>query len=326
MAALERELPPDRLDSEIVSFEVAAEDARQRLDLYLAQRFPEKSRSRIQEWIRAERVTVGGGKEKAGYLVRPGDVIAVSPPPPEPLDLIPEAISIRIPYEDDFLIVVDKPAGLVVHPGAGNRRGTLVNALLYHFQNLSRHATVRPGIVHRLDKQTSGLLVVAKDERTHDRLAQQFKLREVKKEYLALVHGRMKSKEGRIEVAIGRDQWLRTRVSTRSRKLRPASTHYQVIRLFRQFSYLRVNIKTGRTHQIRVHLQHIGHPVVGDETYAGNTFRNVKDPVVRKQVEGLGRQFLHAAVLGFKHPEDGRQLEFESPLPPELAVLLSNLE
>jgi 23S rRNA pseudouridine1911/1915/1917 synthase len=319
-------LPSDRSEFETITLKVSADETRQRIDIYLLQHFPGKSRSRIQEWIRAGCVTVEGRLEKAGYQVRPGEVISVIPPPPEPLNLIPEAIPVPIVYEDDYLIVVDKPAGLVVHPGAGNRRGTLANALLHHFQSLSRQATIRPGIVHRLDKQTSGLLVVAKDETTHERLAQQFKLRQVKKEYLALVHGRMKNQRGSVDVAIGRDQRLRTRVSTRSRKPRPASTEYQVIRLYRQFSYLRVNIKTGRTHQIRVHLQHIGHPVVGDETYAGNVSRNLKDPLVRKQVQALGRQFLHAAVLGFIHPEDGRQLEFQSPMPTELAVLLLNLE
>jgi 23S rRNA pseudouridine1911/1915/1917 synthase len=319
-------LPPNRQATEITSFRVAAEEARRRLDLYLLGHFPGRSRSRIQEWIRAGCVTVEGRQEKAGYLVRPGDLISVTPPEPQSLDLIPEAIPVPVVYEDDSLIVVDKPAGLVVHPGAGNRQGTLANALLHHFQNLSRQATIRPGIVHRLDKQTSGLLVVAKDEETHERLARQFKLREVRKEYLALVHGRVKNQRGSIEVAIGRDQRLRTRISTRSRKLRPAGTEYEVIRLFREFSYLRVNIRTGRTHQIRVHLQHIGHPVVGDETYAGGAHRNVRDPQTRKQVQALGRHFLHAAVLAFRHPEDGRRLEFESPLPTSLAVLLSNLE
>lgn len=307
--------------------EVEAAEAGQRLDVFLTRRLEETSRTAVQRWIESGKVTVNEATERAKYSVRPGDRIRVEIPPPEPVELIPEPIPIQIVYEDDLLVVVDKRAGMVVHPGAGNRSGTLAHALLYHFQEISRQETIRPGIVHRLDKDTSGLLVVAKNDRVHHFLARQFKSRKVEKHYLALVYGRVERRKGTIDVAIGRDPWLRTKVSPRSRVARPALTQYELIRTVgEQFSYLRVILHTGRTHQIRVHFQHIGHPVVGDETYGARPKQAIKDTAKLQAIEDLGRHFLHAAFLSFVHPATKERVTFESPLPSELAKLLALLE
>lgn len=284
----------------------------------------------IQAWIRAERVHVDGQATKAGYSLRPGEEVEIDPPPAEPCQLVPEPIPLKIVYEDEWLVVVDKPAGMVVHPGAGVSHGTLANALLYHFGQLSQGGTERPGIVHRLDKATSGLLVVAKNEQVHEELAGQFRRREVEKHYLGLVYGHLEKKKGVIQVPLGRDRTVRTRISTRSRKLREAVTEYEAVREFKHFSLLRVVLHTGRTHQIRVHLQHLKHPVVGDETYGGEPRRFLRGlPAgagLAKEIAGLGRHFLHAAFLAFTHPVGRERASFDSPLPPELAQFLARLE
>ncbi|MFB3903360.1 MAG: RluA family pseudouridine synthase [Acidobacteriota bacterium] len=305
-------------------------DAHQRLDRYLAAKLEGRSRSVIQGWIKAERVRVDGRTTKAGHSIRPGEKIEVDPPPAEPSQLLPEPIPLNIIYEDEWLVVVDKPAGVIVHPGAGVSRGTLANALLYHFRELSQGGTERPGIVHRLDKATSGLLVVAKSEQVHERLAGQFRRREVEKQYTALVYGHPEKKKGVIQVPLGRDMAVRTRVSTRSRRLREAVTEYEVVRQFKYFSLLRVILHTGRTHQIRVHLQHLKHPVVGDATYGGEPRRFLRGvpaaaPLV-KDITGLGRHFLHAGWLAFEHPVRHERVSFDSPLPAELADFLARLE
>ncbi|MGH9341929.1 MAG: RluA family pseudouridine synthase [Acidobacteriota bacterium] len=296
-------------------FTVSPDHPQQRLDIFLAACLENVSRSTIQRWIRSGAVRINGQTERASYLVKEHDEIAVTPPPPEPLELLPEDLPLQIVYEDDWLVVVDKPAGMVVHPGAGNRAGTLANALLHHFQEVSRRETIRPGIVHRLDKDTSGLIVVAKNEQVHEFLAGQFKRREVDKQYLALVSGRLPRKSGTIDVPLGRDPRARTRISTRSRRGRPALTEYQVIRHFSRFTYVRVILHTGRTHQIRVHFQHLGHPVVGDKTYGR-----------AKASALLGRQFVHATFLAFTHPTTGKRAQFQSPLPGDLADFLARLE
>ena len=258
---------------------VSAEEAHQRLDLFLSRKLEQVSRSALQRWIESGHVTVEGERCKANYQVKAGEEIQIAPPPQEPLELVPEPIPLQIVYEDDVLVVVDKPAGMVVHPGAGNRQGTLANALLHHFQAISQVGTIRPGIVHRLDKATSGLMVVAKNDQAHEFLADQFKAREVEKRYRALVHGRLKEKEGTVDVSLGRDPRARTRMSTtRGRRSRSALTRYQVIRYYTNFTYVRASPLTGRTHQIRVHFQHLGHPVVGDETYGKKASSNLKDP------------------------------------------------
>ncbi len=304
---------------------VSAEEAHQRLDLFLSRKLEQFSRSAFQRWIESGHVTVQGERCKAHYQVKAGEEIQITLPPQEPLELVPEPIPVQIVYEDDVLLVVDKAAGMVVHPGAGNRTGTLANALVHHFQVISRAGTIRPGIVHRLDKDTSGLMVVAKNDQAHEFLADQFKAREVEKRYLALVHGHLEEKEGTVDVPLGRDPRARTRMSTRARRSRSALTRYQVIRYYTNFTYVQVSPLTGRTHQIRVHFQHLGHPVVGDETYGKKASSNLKDPAQAQAVRNLERHFLHAAFLAFLHPESKERVSFERTLPEELAQFLSAL-
>ena len=234
----------------------------------------------------------------------------------------PRTIPLHLVYEDADLAVVEKPAGMVCHAGAGVRSGTLVNALLFHLGPLPTGDVMRPGIVHRLDKLTSGLLVVAKSLAAHRALSLQFKNRQIKKEYLALVHGRPSKPAGTIDLPLGRDIRDRKKISVRSRRRRDAITHYSLEAEHGPFSLLRVRIETGRTHQIRVHLAQMGHPVVGDLLYGGNRSRNLMDPIVRQAVRDLQRHFLHAHQLGVLPPSDGRKAAFTSPLPPELLRFL----
>lgn len=283
------------------------------------------TRSAVRRWIDAGRVSVNQQSVKAGQGLKRGDRVEVSIPPPEPSVLTPQDIPLKIVYEDQRLIVIDKPAGLVVHPGAGNRQGTLANALLHHLNRVSRPESVRPGIVHRLDKGTSGLIVIAKDEAAHEALAAQFKSRQVDKRYLALVYGIPDPPEGRIEAAIGRHRTQRTKMSTRSPKSRPALTEYKVLRTFPFFSLLEARLHTGRTHQIRVHFEHIGHPVVGDSAYSGNRPGELRGSD-RAAIAALDRPFLHAWKLSFRHPDRKQALELEAPLPPELEEVLARLE
>ena len=280
----------------------------------------------IQRWIKEGQVTVNGRQCKASQRLRPADEIEVKSLPPAAMNVVPEDLPLSIVFEDESLVVVDKPAGMVVHPGAGNYTGTLVNALLYHFERISRRGTIRPGIVHRLDKDTSGLLVVAKTDRAHDHLARQFEQRLVAKLYLCLVHGLVESDRGEIDLPLGRHATRRTRMSTRSRAPRSALTRYCVIRRFPQFSYLEVKPHTGRTHQIRVHLEQIGHPVVGDPVYCANRKQSQADSPAGRLIRQLKRQFLHASILEFGHPVTGAAQRFESPLAGDLAAILDLLE
>lgn len=311
--------------SGVLNFTVESEDAGKRLDLFLAEHLEQVSRSAVQRWIAKGAVTVDGRIRKAGFTLSAGQTVVANPPPIEPVTLIPQDLPLDIVYEDEDLVVVDKPAGMVVHPGAGNRQGTLANALAFYFQRLSRPNGLRPGIVHRLDKNTSGLLVVAKREEVHAALSGQFKKREVEKEYLALVYGTITSDQGEIDVPLGRDPVARTRISTRSRRTRPAVTRYRVIRRLREFTYLRVFLLTGRTHQIRVHFQHLGHPVVGDNTYGHRAVKKVRDPLTKQAVQSLDRLFLHATFLSFLHPIKGVRIRLTSPLPSQLASFLETL-
>jgi 23S rRNA pseudouridine1911/1915/1917 synthase len=277
--------------------------------------------------IAAGHVAVDGHRRKASHRLRAGEVVSVAVPPPEPLALRPEPIPLAIVHEDPALLVVDKPAGLVVHPGAGHATGTLVHALLAHCgAELSGIGGVRrPGIVHRLDRGTSGLLVVAKSDRAHLALARQLKARTVERRYVALVHGAVPHAEGVVEAAIGRHPQDRLRMAVRPPGAgRPAVTRFRVVERFRApapLTRLDVQLGTGRTHQIRVHLAHLGFPVVGDRTYRRRGAAPA-DPGLAAAAAALGGLALHAAVLGFTHPETGERLRFEAPLPPAFAALL----
>jgi 23S rRNA pseudouridine1911/1915/1917 synthase len=309
---------------------VPAEQAGERLDRFLVSQLPEVSRARIQQLIAAGKVRVNGAEAKPSVRLREQDEVEMlGTPQPPPLRAFAEEIPLDVVHEDDALAVINKPAGMIVHTGAGvrSRSGTLVNALLHRFASLSGiSGELRPGIVHRLDKDTSGLIVVAKNDLAHRRLAEQFSRREVKKTYIALVHGWMKQDRGTIASAIARDRTRRTRMTTRARCGRDAVSHWHVLRRiqspFGKFSLLELKIDTGRTHQIRVHLASIGHPVVGDGLYGAP--RELKDKTGGKLA--LGRNFLHAAAIELKHPRTGAPLAFARPLPLELEDFLSQLE
>jgi 23S rRNA pseudouridine1911/1915/1917 synthase len=269
---------------------------------------------------------VNGQSAKASYRLRKGDEIEVElvASPAEIFE--PQKIPLDIVHEDEDLIVVNKPAGLVVHPAAGIHSGTLANALAFHFQNLPASAgSIRPGIVHRLDRDTSGLLVVAKTEEALENLSEQFRDRTVFKSYIALVHGRVDNSSGRIDQPLARDPGNRTRMAV-VRGGRSAITLYKVRKHYHRFTLLDVELKTGRTHQIRVHLTWLHHPVVGDETYGGGRDNNIQDARLRSMVRNLGRHFLHAERLAITHPKTGARLEFHAPLPDELSRLLTQLE
>ena len=304
---------------------VPAEDAGTRLDAFLASRIEGWSRARLQRLIEDGDVLVNGRGSKASYKLRATDEIEAELTALPATSFLPEDIPIDVVHEDDDLIVVNKPAGIVVHPGAGTKTGTLANALAFHFQNLSTAGgAARPGIVHRLDKDTSGLLLVAKTERAHENLADQFRAREVFKSYVALVHGQVERDRGEIDEPIARDPRHRTRMAI-VRSGRSALSIYRARERFGRFTLIDVELKTGRTHQIRVHLACIKHPVVGDETYGSGRDNTVADPKIRSQISKLGRQFLHAEKLAFIHPRSGERLNFTSPLPSELQKLLDTI-
>jgi 23S rRNA pseudouridine1911/1915/1917 synthase len=297
-----------------VVFLAAPPDAGQRLDNWLNARLPEYSRSRIQDWIKRGRVTVNGAESRPSYTLRGGETIDVQPAEPAPLHAAAEAIPLTVLYEDTDLVAIDKPAGMVVHAGAGVHSGTLVNALLHRFAELSGvGGALRPGIVHRLDRFTSGVLLVAKNDAAHRRLAEQFSGRQVRKIYLALVQGEVKQESGRIERPIARDPVHRTRMTARLSAGREAWSEYRVLRRFPGFTLLEVRIGTGRTHQIRVHLASIKHPVVGDTLYGAAAQPD------------LGRYFLHAHRIEFQQPATGEEIVVVSPLAPELEAWLERL-
>jgi len=313
-------------DHEIVTFQVAAEDAGVRIDSYLATRIAGWSRARLQRLIETEDVLVNGKPAKPSYKLREHDELEIELVAPSTTSFVPEPIPIDIVYEDETLVVVNKPAGLVVHPAAGIHSGTLANALAYHFQQLpGSGAGVRPGIVHRLDRDTSGLLVVAKTEAALENLSDQFRDRTVFKSYVALVHGRLQTDSGRIEQPLARDPANRTRMAV-VRGGRSALSLYRVRQRFDRFTLLDVELKTGRTHQIRVHLAWLRHPVVGDETYGAGRDNTIQDAKLRARVRNLGRQFLHAEKLAFTHPQTRERVEFISRIPAELAALLQEID
>ncbi|MGK2873904.1 MAG: RluA family pseudouridine synthase [Alphaproteobacteria bacterium] len=306
-----------------------------RLDKWLSIRIAELSRSRIQALLAAGHVQQRGRTiDDASYRVKPGDVFSITIPAVTDAVPEPEAIPLTVIYEDSELIVIDKPAGLVVHPAAGNWRGTLVHALLSHCgDSLSGIGGVRrPGIVHRLDKLTSGLLVAAKTDRAHASLAEQFAAHTVQRRYLAFVWGAPNPARGRIVTQIGRSPSNRQKMAVRPQGGREAITNYETLQRFGNpskplISLVRCRLETGRTHQIRVHMAHIGHAIVGDPVYGGGRSRAKGMPdIVQQAVAGLGRQALHAASLGFVHPQNGQFHSYDSPLPDDMAVLLGTLE
>jgi len=297
------------------SMVASAGDAGKRLDVAVHEHFPQFSRSRLQDWIKEGRVTVNGmPRLRASQFLREGDRVEFEPAQPPPLRAVPEDIPLTILHEDDDVVAIDKPAGMVVHAGAGVHSGTLVNALVHRFGSLSSlGGELRPGIVHRLDRYTSGVLLVAKTDAAHQALARQFAGRQITKVYLALVHGTPRPSNGRIEKPIARDPVHRTRMTARLATGRKAVSEYRVIERYAGYSLLEVTIGTGRTHQIRVHLASIGHPVVGDRLYGAPA------------QPGLGRYFLHAHRIRFRQPSTGETVEVRSPLPRQLEQWLEAL-
>ena len=335
--------------SELRTIQVPVEASGQRLDHFLATQLEGVSRSRVQMLIDQGDVLVDGQPHKASLKLRGGERITITGEPhPAPIKAVPEAIPLDVVYEDSDLAVVNKPAGMMVHAGSGasddaRSRGTLVNALLHRFQALSSTGgELRPGIVHRLDKETSGLIVVAKNDRAHAALGAMFAGRRVEKTYIALVHGAVAREKGTISAAVSRDPVQRTRMTTRpNENARSALSHFGVVRRldcrFGKFTLVSVRIETGRTHQIRVHMASIGHPVVGDTLYGGaaqlrdqRVLDAAPSRAARRKSEPetlrLGRNFLHAAKLELTHPLTGKPLQLEAPLPPELNAFLDRLE
>jgi 23S rRNA pseudouridine1911/1915/1917 synthase len=313
-------------DQEFLSFRIDRQNAAERLDTYLASQIEHWSRARLQRLIENEDVLVNGKVVKPSHKLRADDEIEVELTAPNASRFSPEDIPIDIVYEDDVVLVINKPAGLVVHPAAGIHSGTLANRLAYHFQQLpASKEAARPGIVHRLDKQTSGLLVVAKTETALEHLGDQFRNRTVFKSYIALIHGRLEGDAGRIDQPLARDPGNRTRMAV-VRGGRSALSLYRVRRRYQRFTLLDVELKTGRTHQIRVHLAWLKHPVVGDEVYGAGRDNTIQDARLRAHVRKLGRHFLHAEQLGFIHPETGASMRFTAPLAPELQTLVAELE
>ena len=304
-----RQLPSEH--STPIELLVSANEAKLRLDQFLAKRLPEFSRSRLQQLIRGGFVRLNDSTSRPRQIVRAGDKIELTEPPLEKIETLPEQIPLEVLFEDNDLIVINKPAGLVVHPGAGHREHTLVNALLNHCATLSGiGGKERPGIVHRLDKETSGCLVVAKNDATHQDLSKQFAARTVEKIYLALVAGKLRKPAGVIEERIGRHPIHRRRMSATTLRGRAAKTEYRAVRSSDRATLIECRLHSGRTHQIRVHLHHLGHPVLGDKVYAP---RLAKD---------FPRQMLHAWKLGFRHPRTEEWKNFEAPLPPDFATAI----
>lgn len=302
------------VDATSYSLTVDAQGGGERLDRYVVRALPDLSRSYAQQLIAAGRITVNGRPARASLGLRAGDLVDVAVPPPQPIALVPEAIPLTVVYEDADVVVVDKPAGMVVHPAPGHPGGTLVNALLARYPDMQVAGDLRPGIVHRLDAGTSGLLVVARHDAALRDLADQQRARQMRKIYLAVAEGRFKQAEGTIDAPVGRHPSDRLRMAVTA-KGRPARTHYRVVEELGGYTLLELRLETGRTHQIRVHLQHIGRPVLGDQLYGVRKGR----PTL-----GLERQFLHAQQLGFRLP-GGDWHEFSSPLPDDLQLVLKKL-
>ncbi len=301
--------------NENVLLTASAEDAGIRIDKYISDQIAELTRSAVQGFIEKGLVLVNGKEVNKNCKLKAGDEVTVDIPEPKPMDAVPENIPLEIVYEDDDLLVVNKPKGMVVHPAHGNYTGTLVNALLYHCgESLSGiNGVIRPGIVHRIDKNTSGLLIVAKNDASHLKLAEQIKAHSFTREYEAIACGYFKEHEGTIDAPIGRHKTERKKMCVTSENSRNAVTHYSVIKQYGGYAHVRLRLETGRTHQIRVHLSYIGHPVLGDEVYG-------------KSYKGMEGQCLHARKIGFIHPKTSEYMEFESELPDYFSAMLSKLE
>lgn len=314
-------------------FLIEDNDRNTRLDVYLAERMPELSRSHLQKLIAKAYVTVDGSLARAGHRVQPGEKVSVVVPPPEPMDIQPEEIPLDVVYEDDQIIVINKPKGMTVHPAPGSRTGTLVNAVVAYSDDLSGIGGVeRPGIVHRLDKDTSGLLVVAKTDVAHASLQGQIQARTAERRYIALVWGATKFAEAVVDAPIGRHPTDRQKQAvikdTERYTAREAVTHLKVLERFEGFTLLEAKLDTGRTHQIRVHCSFIGHPVVGDPTYGGakraipSSYGKLDNRDLARLIDGLQGQALHAFHLSFDHPVTGERLSFEAPLSPDIDALV----
>lgn len=297
-----------------------------RLDRYLAAVLPDLSRSMIRKLVDDGLVTVEGAPAKASRTLRGGEAVVVRIPPAGPLEVEPEDIPLDVLYEDSDIIVVNKPAGMVVHPAPGHDSGTLVNSLLAHCRDLSGIGGVlRPGIVHRLDAGTTGVIIVAKNDTAHAGLSEQFAARTVEKTYRAIVFGRVEPPLGEIDLPIGRDRRDRKKISPRSDLAREALTSYEAVARWSEFSLLNVRIHTGRTHQIRVHLADIQHPIIGDELYAGRRWRGVNNQQMAKKAKNFGRPALHAWRLAIVHPRSGETMQFEAPEPRDMATFIRML-
>ena len=287
-----------------------------RLDTYLASELNQLSRTHVQRLIKDGLVLVNGLPKKARYLVENGDYIEIKIPSPRILSLVAENIPLDIVYEDADIVIVNKPQGMVVHPAPGNYNNTLVNALLHHIDNLSSiNGVIRPGIVHRLDKDTSGLLVVAKNDNSHKFLSDKLKNREILREYIAITHGIFKIDSGRINAPIGRDPRNRKKMTVIEKNSKEAITNYKILEKFNGYSLVQANLETGRTHQIRVHLSYIKHPILGDPLYSN-----------RKEDKLYKGQFLHAKKIGFIHPRTGEYIEFETDIPDKFKIFINTIK
>jgi len=307
---------------------ISDDDRALRLDVFVSGKYPSLSRSQVKKMIEDGEIRLNGlVVSKAGLKLRTGDVVEFALRPAQPWQVAAQDIPLHILYEDRHLLVIDKPAGMVIHPAPGHREGTLVNAILHHCDDLSGiGGVIRPGIVHRLDKDTSGVLLVAKNDETHRHLSEQFREHQVKKTYKALVFGSPAEEEGTIALPVGRHPEDRKKMSTRSRRGKEAVTRWRVAGRYGETTLLDVDIETGRTHQIRVHLSSIGHPVVGDRVYGGGgRLKSVRDPALRARLSAMPRQALHAWRIAFSHPVDKREMEFVAPLPEDMRHLMDDL-
>jgi 23S rRNA pseudouridine1911/1915/1917 synthase len=309
------------------SIHVSEKDEGKRIDFFISETDLDLSRSQAKKLIEAGFFLINQKPTKPSHQLKAGDFVSGTVPAAESLSLKSEPLPLSILFEDPYIIVVDKPAGMVVHPAPGNPSGTLVNALLHHCKDLSGiNGVLRPGIVHRLDKDTSGVMVVAKEDLAYHHLSRQFKNRAVEKVYLAIVHGEPQEDEGTIEAVIGRHPSERKRMSTYTRKGRPAITRWRALERLKGFTLLEISPRTGRTHQIRVHLSFVGHPILGDPVY-GRSGRSgsIQDQALKECVKRMGRQALHACRLAFEHPRTGKRVEFEAPLPRDMEDVLERL-
>lgn len=299
------------------TFEVIEEQEGQRLDVYISTIFPDFSRSFFQKLIKGEQVKVNQKPQKANYRVREDDLVTIIIPDAKETKIVPENIPLDILYEDDDLLIVNKPKGMVVHPSAGHYSGTLVNAIMYHCKDsLSGiNGEIRPGIVHRIDMNTTGSLIVCKNDEAHTNIAEQIKVHSVNRIYEGIVYGNVKEDEGTIEGAIGRHPTDRKKMAINEKNGKPAITHYRVLQRFGNYTYMQFKLETGRTHQIRVHMASIGHPLLGDDLYASS----------RQTFKNLQGQTLHAKTIGFIHPRTGEYMEFSAPLPEYFQELLKKL-